>query len=246
MIKQFVALSGLPRTGSTLLSAILSQNPCIHSEGLSAVCHLMWNMQQTVLTSEEIKTNNKNIINPLVKSIPSIYYADITKPIIVDRCRSWTLPDNIKMLNTYFDNEPKIIVLVRPLVEVVASIMFLRKENGWTNLDANLFDEYSNPIMRALDGVKWAKNNNNGEFLFITYDELVNDTQTSIDRIYKHCDWKPFVHNFNNVVNKHVENDNFYEANLVGLHHIRSTISKRKLNIELSDELINKCKQLDI
>ena len=39
--QQFVCLSGLPRTGSTLLSAILSQNPLIHAEGNSAVSPLM-------------------------------------------------------------------------------------------------------------------------------------------------------------------------------------------------------------
>jgi len=44
---QFVCLSGLPRSGSTLLSAILSQNPLIHAEGNSAVCQLMWDMQMS-------------------------------------------------------------------------------------------------------------------------------------------------------------------------------------------------------
>jgi sulfotransferase len=131
-MKQFVALSGLPRTGSTLLSSILSQNPEIHAEGNSAVCQLMWDMQQSVLNSEQIKASNKDVLDALVKPIPHTYYSDVKKPIVVDKCRSWALPANMQMLNQYFDKTPKVIVLVRPLVEIVASFMALRKANGWT------------------------------------------------------------------------------------------------------------------
>lgn len=243
IIKQFVALSGLPRTGSTLLSAILSQNPEIHAEGNSAVCQLMWDMQQSVENSEQIKASNKNVLNALIKPIPHTYYADVAKPIVVDKCRSWTLPANVKMLNQYFDNATKIIVLVRPLVEIVASFMSLRKKNGWTNLEAGLLDDGSEPIMRSLAGVEWARKNNNGEFLFVTYDELVDDTQTSLDRIYEHCGWQPFAHNLDNIVNPYKENDSIF--GLTGLHDIRSQISRRTVDIDLSDELIKECNRLD-
>lgn len=243
VVKQFVALSGLPRTGSTLLSAILSQNPEIHAEGNSAVCQLMWDMQQSVVNSEQIRANNKNVLEALVKPIPDIYYANTTKPIVVDKCRSWTLPANVEILNRYFDNTPKVIVLVRPVAEIVASFMSLRKANGWADLEAGLLDDGSEPIMRSLAGVEWARKNNNGEFLFVTYDELVNDTQASLDRIYEHCGWQPFVHNLDNIVNRYKENDDVY--NLAGQHDVRRQISRRTVDIQLSDELVDKCNRLD-
>lgn len=242
-MKQFVALSGLPRTGSTLLSAILSQNPEIHAEGNSAVCQLMWDMQQSVINSEQIKASNKDILNALVKSIPHTYYADVTKPIVVDKCRSWTLQANIQILNRYFDNPPKVIVLVRPLVEVVTSFIALRKENEWTDPYQELLNNGSEPIMRSLAGVEWARNNNNGEFIFINYDQLLTYTVETLERIYEHCGWKPFVHNLDHIVNKHKENDSVY--GLLGQHDIRPTIGKRILDVKLSDELVNKCSQLD-
>jgi sulfotransferase len=243
MIKQFVALSGLPRTGSTLLSSILSQNPNIHAEGNSAVCQLMWDMQQSVANSEQIKASNKDLTNKLVKPIPHTYYSDIKKPIVVDKCRSWTLPANMEMLNRYFDDKPKVIVLVRPLVEIVASFMSLRKENGWRDLQTGLLDDGSEPIMRSLAGVEWARKNNNGEFLFVTYDELVDDTQATLNRIYKHCGWQPFAHNLDNIVNRYKENDEIY--GLVGQHDVRPQISRRTVDIDLSDELVDKCNRLD-
>lgn len=243
MVNQFVALSGLPRTGSTLLSAILSQNPEIHAEGNSPVCQLMWDMQQSITNSEQIKASNKNVLDSLVRPIPHTYYANVTKPIVVDKCRSWTLPANVQMLKGYFDNAPKIVVLTRPLVEIVASFMALRKANGWTNLEAGLLDDGSEPIMRSRAGVEWARKNNNGEFLFVTYDELVDDTQVSLDRIYAHCGWQPFTHNLDNIVNLHKENDAIY--GLSGQHDIRPQISRRLIDIKLSNELIDKCNQLD-
>jgi sulfotransferase len=243
LFNQFVALSGLPRTGSTLLSAILSQNPNIHAEGNSAVCQLMWDMQQSAINSEQIKANSKNVLDALVKSIPHIYYNDVKKPIVVDKCRSWTLPANIQMLNRYFDNTPKVIVLVRPLVEIVASFMSLRKENGWQDLEAGLLDDGSEPIMRSLAGVEWARKNNNGEFLFVSYDELVDDTQTSLDRIYEHCGWQPFAHNLDSIVNQYEENDAIY--GLAGQHNVRPQINRRTVNVDLSDKLIKECNRLD-
>ena len=243
MIKQFVALSGLPRTGSTLLSSILSQNPEIHAEGNSAVCQLMWDMQQSVANSEQIKASNKDLTNKLVKPISHTYYSDVKKPIVVDKCRSWALPANMEMLNRYFDDKPKVIVLVRPLVEIVASFMSLRKENGWQDLEAGLLDDGSEPIMRSLAGVEWARKNNNGEFLFVTYDELVDDTQVSLDRIYEHCGWRPFAHNLDNIVNRYKENDAIY--GLAGQHDVRPQISRRTVDIDLSDELVDKCNRLD-
>jgi sulfotransferase len=242
-MKQFVALSGLPRTGSTLLSSILLQNPNIHAEGNSAVCQLMWDMQQSAINSEQMQANGKDLTDKLVKPIPHTYYGDVKKPIVVDKCRSWTLPANIQMLNRYFDNTPKVIVLVRSMVEIVASFMSLRKANGWQDLETGLLDDGSEPIMRSLAGVEWARQNNNGEFLFVSYDELVDETQATLDRIYGHCGWEAFEHNLDQIVNTHKENDDVY--NLVGQHNVRLQISRRTVDVELSDELIDKCNRLD-
>jgi len=100
---QFVCLSGLPRSGSTLLSAILSQNPKIHAEGTSAVCQLMWDMQESYVKNckEQINANNRQTtVTELISQIPQLYYKNIddNEKIVVDKCRSWTLPDNIELL----------------------------------------------------------------------------------------------------------------------------------------------------
>jgi len=248
MIKKIIGLSGLPRSGSTLLSAILSQNIDIHAEGNSAVCQLMWDMQQScnINAKEQLLANNRNKTGKdLISSIPSIYYKDVKAPIIIDKCRSWTLPDNMMMLYNYVDSNPKVIVLERPLIEVVKSFVNLRKENNWQgNLEEGLLDNWSEPIVRSLNGVKWAKENNKGEFLFIQYDDLISNTQNTIDKIYKFCELESFEHDYNNIVNKHPENDSVY--GLLGQHDIRPTINKRNIDIKLSNSIIKRCKQLEL
>lgn len=243
MFKQFVALSGHARSGSTLLASILSQNPKIYSGGSSAVCQLMWDMHQSINNSEEIKANNLTHLDEMVKQIPHLYYANTDKPIVVDRHRSWTLPANMDMLKRYVDSNIKVIVLVRPNIEIVSSIVNLRKQNGWKDPEQNLFVEHGEPIMRPHAGVKWAKENNRGEFLFITYDELVNKTQLALDRIYSHCKWEPFAHNLEFVKNVCNEDDKFY--GLLGLHDIRPFIKQTKIKVDLSDQTVTNCLELD-
>jgi sulfotransferase len=246
-MNKFIALSGLPRSGSTLLSAILSQNPDIHAEGNSAVCQLMWDMQQSCNSNakEQLLANNRNnTIKDLIASIPSIYYKDVKASTVIDKCRSWTLPDNMNMLHQYINNQPKVIVLERPIIDIVKSFVYLRKENNWQgNLEKGLLDDWSEPIVRSLNGVKWAKENNKGEFLFIQYDDLLHNTNSIIDKIYKFCDLESFKHDFNNIVNKHPENDEVY--GMLGQHDVRPIISKRNIDVKLSSSIVKKCKQLD-
>lgn len=225
----FVALSGLPRTGSTLLSAILSQNPEIHAEGNSAVCQLMWDMQVSCQTTaaQQLAANRRYMDqDALVSAIPAIYYRDVKATHIVDKCRSWTLPANMDMLRRYIPNDPKVIVLTRPVDEIVASFVRLREANGWTgDLEAGLLEPGSEPIMRSLDGVTLARESGSSEFLFVEYADLVSDTDEVLKSIYEFCEFDPFKHDLLNIVNNHPEDDSVY--GLIGQHEIRSTIGAR-------------------
>jgi sulfotransferase len=202
-----IFLSGLPRTGSTLLTSILSQNPDIHAEGNSAVCQLMWDMQQSCLNSEQLKANRRYWdIDAFVSAIPKIYYRDTKRKIIVDKCRSWTLPPNLEMIKKYIIKDPKIIVMTRPVDEIVSS--FERLDRSYTK--ENLLIPGSEPIMRSLDGVNYAKENNNGEFLFVEYRDLINNPLKTISDIYKFCGWKLFKHNFKKIDSYFKEDDSIY------------------------------------
>jgi sulfotransferase len=246
---QFVCLSGLPRSGSTLLSALLCQNPKIHAEGNSAVCQSMWDLEQSLLyrCKEQIDANGRShTIHDLVSNIPSIYYKNMDKneKIIVDKCRTWTLPDNVALLKKYIDSNIKIIVLLRPIIEVVNSIVKLYKKNNKSIDIEKLLEVESDPIMRPFAGILHARNDNDDNtFLFISYKELVEAPEETMKKIYNFCSWDYFKHDFNNIVSKYKENDEIY--GLKGFHDIFSTIRQHNNEIDLPENIINKCLFLD-
>jgi len=251
-IKQFVCLSGLPRTGSTLLSAILCQNPKIHAEGNSAVCQLMWDVQQSCLNNcgEQLSANNKKyILQNFIKEIPNIYYSDSKEEIIVDKCRSWTIPANIELLKLYLGNNFKIIILERSITEIVKSFAKLHKKNGKTADYNMLLKPGYEPIMRSINGINFIRNaykienNRNNNFLFINYNNLVNETERTIQQIYDFCGWEYFEHDFNNVKVKYEENDEIY--GLKGHHEIRSKVEKEHNEIILPSDIQKRCEEID-
>ena len=258
-MKQFVCLSGLPRSGSTILSAILDQNPLIHAEGNSAVCQFIWDMHQagTVHAAEQLNGNNRiGTIHDIIKQIPQIYYKDIPvdKEIVVDKCRAWTIASNVELLRKYIDPDIKIIVLERSVTEIMKSFMKLYKKNNWSDekihevLKAMLVPNIE-PVMRSIIGINMARKANalqsdNKTFLFIHYDDLIANPAETIQRIYDFCGWAPYEHQFDNIVNAHPENDDFY--NLKGFHSIRHSLNKQENTIILPPDILVECQKIDI
>lgn len=223
--KSMFFLSGLPRTGSTLLSSILCQNPNIYAGGTSPVCQLMWDMQISCQENakQELMANNKAIIqDDLIRSIPNIYYKNTNCKYIIDKCRNWTLPANLDLIKRYITPNPKIIVLTRDIDEIVNSIVRVRKENKHLNPVENLFSKDVDFLARPLEGVEYAKNNNNGEFIFIDYHDFISNPKDTMDSIYDFFEIKRYNHYFKNIFNPYPENDLVY--GLMGLHDIKPNI----------------------
>lgn len=241
MNTEITFLSGLPRTGSTLLTSILSQNPEIHTEGNSALCQLMWDMQVSCWNTEQLK-NRPDVQDKLITSIPEIFYKGVEGNIL-DKCRSWTMPANMELIYKYITKSPKIVVMLRPITEIVKSFVFIRKMNGWENPEAQLLDKGSEPIMRSLDGIRYSKTINNGQFLYVWYSELVDQPKETINKIYDFCGWSKFEHNFESIANPNPEQDDLLD--MIGLHDIRPTLNRRIVDVQLSNSIANLCNELD-
>jgi sulfotransferase len=246
-MKSYYFLSGLPRSGSTLLSSILSQNELVYAGGNSPVCQLMWDMRVSVNTTsnQQILANNKSYIKSnLIRSIPHTYYGDIGQNIIVDKCRSWTIKENVDIIKNYITDKPKIIILIRPIEEIINSFCFLYESNGITINPESFLVDWSEPIMRSFEGIKHIiENEDSSNFLIISYNELVTKTSKVIDDIYKFFGWAHFEHNLTNIVNKYKENDSVY--GLEGFHSVRPTIGIRPTKNYLSKDLLDKCEELN-
>lgn len=108
---------------------------------------------------------------------------------------------------------------------------------------SGLLSELSEPIMRSFDGVIYAKQHNSGEFIFIRYDELVDNTQNTLNAIYDFCEIDRFQHALNDIDNEFQEDDSVY--GMLGQHHVRPTISKRTVSVNLPEHVIKKCHEMN-
>ena len=197
------------------------------------------NAQEQLMATGRFEKTRDTILSAL----PEIYYKDVERQVVIDKCRSWTFPPNIVLRKRFMGNA-KVICLERPLVDIIKSFIYLAKSNGWTDSQLEEFQKRlvvpdSEPLMRSVTGLRWAKDNDDGDYLFIKYDNLINDTENVIKRIYTFCNLKPFKHDYLNIVNKFPENDAVY--GMIGQHDVRQTISRRVIDVKLSQDVINAC-----
>jgi len=149
------------------------------------------------------------------------------------------------MIEKYITDKPKIVVLVRPMEEIVASFVQIRLKNNWPEEEAygNLLNDGDNLIMLPLDGAIHAKQNNDGKFLFVHYDEIVFDTKKTLEKIYDFYEWPKYQHELKNIQRPFAQNDEVY--NLNGLHEVRSIVEKQKYHIDLPKDIMKKCRYLN-
>jgi len=130
MSSKFYFISGLPRSGSTLLSAILSQNPAIHAGMHSALAPLWVSMIDKMGTKNEFQAqlNDTNRLS-ILKGIIENYYSDKQdKSFIFDTARAWQ-----KWIHVLVKIWPdvKIISCVRDVGWIADSIERLHKNRPW-------------------------------------------------------------------------------------------------------------------
>jgi sulfotransferase len=267
--KMFYFLSGLPRSGSTLLSSILNQNPNIYASSNSPVCGTMFSVESNIVNSEQYSAFPKpDIVPSMVYGILEGYYSDTAKNIIIDKSRGWCEKASLELLLRNLPYEPKIILTVRDIKSILASFIHLIHNNSdkvsFIDNEINQLQQFNfyrpdddircdylmqpkGLIDNSLYGIATALNPDNRKYFhFVEYDDLVDKTEETVLRIYKFLEIDPFEHNFNNIINHTPENDDVYGID--GLHSVRKEISRRGTNPEeiLSSYVLNKYSELEL
>lgn len=250
--KSYAFLSGLPRSGSTLLASILNQNPNIHSGANSPMCGMMWHLEQSIIATEQFNAYPKmHVVHPMVYGILESFYADRNEQFIIDKSREWTMPQHFELLTRVLPYEPKIIITVRSIVEILASFINLvhNNEGNVSFIDKEIqarqdFHFYRHPdeircdsLMRpkgpidnALYGIAFAcQPEFQKHFHFVEYHDLVSDTENVINGIYDFLGIEHFQHNYGEIENKFHERDETY--GLYGMHDVRRRVSRSTVNI---------------
>lgn len=261
-MKNFYFLSGLPRSGSTLMSSLLNQNPNIHASANSPLLDMIhYSEEYLLLKSEQYRADPKpKSLHKTISSIPENYYFDIEKPVIVDKSRGWI--NQINHIQDYITQEPKIICPVRNIVDILSSFISLIEKNEnnnfvdlWlkeNNLECNndnRCDYLMSPqgiIGLSYHAIKEAYRKGWGKYvLIVEYDDLISNPQREMNKIYDFLDMEPYLHNFSSIINTVQEEDSVY--GLKDMHIVRSKIQKihRDNNLYLSEKIMEKYKDLE-
>ncbi len=242
-------MGGLPRSGSTLLSSILNQNSRFDSGTSSPVLSMMHTIIDHLWNNELYHAYPKpNQASQIISNIINQWYSDVTAPVIFDKNRAWTA--RMDLIQGYLGIEnPKIICPVRDTDEILTSFISMIRRNpfqeGQTRInfideqlvkanipitDENRCDymmEGSGGIIgESYNAIFEGLNQGHGKcFYFVDYNDLINDPQQVMNGIYEFLEEEPYEHNFNQIFNKHQEQDlNTY--GLQDMHTVRASLEK--------------------
>jgi sulfotransferase len=261
-MKQFYFMSGLPRSGSTLLTALLNQNPNIHASTNSPLLDTIHYTEEYLLkNSEQYKANPKpECAHKVLSSIPYNYYFNTPENIIVDKSRGWV--NQIEHIKDYITKEPKIICPVRDIHDIITSFLYLiQKSNTTSFIDKGLIernipitnDNRADYLMSSEGSIGLSyhalseayRKGNDKYLLLVDYDDLIKNPQQQLNRIYEFLEIPKFTHNFDSVKTKEDENDNVYQ--LENMHTVRGKVEKihRDNTKFLSKYILNKYKNME-
>lgn len=244
-MKEVFFLSGLPRSGSTLLGSIIGQNPSFTvtptSPLLDLLCHT--NDGFRILSRQytfDVEATSDRVYRGIVKS----YYENITTDYVLDKHRGY--PKNIESVKKYISKSPKVICTNRPVAEVLASFIRLieKSQDAGNFVDATLirnglqvntsnrakclWEQYvSDPYRSMMIGLQTHREN----IIVVEYDDLVSRNQDTMRRIYEFLGVDQFEHDTENLKNYCAE-DKDEMWGLRGLHVIRDRVAKTSVPSE--------------
>jgi sulfotransferase len=232
--------SSLPRAGSTLLQNILAQNPAFYVTPTSGLLELIFGARLNYTNSAEFKAQDsaamKKAFLAFSRAGMEAYFEALTdKPYVIDKSRGWGV--HYDLLEMIFDEEPKIICMVRDLRQILSSLEKKFRQNpdkyrpienhanltGTTTLKRALLSLQSAPVGLALDRLievhqrGWAK-----KILFVRFEDLTAQPAATMQKVHAYLGVTDFVHNFDKIVQVTQEDDQVF--GIPGLHEIRPKI----------------------
>lgn len=253
---KFHFISGLPRSGSTLLAALLRQNPHFHAGMTSPVGSLFSGMLNQFSAGSEFgpvisQSQRRRLLQGLFES----YYANQKdKKIVFDTSRLWS--SKLPAIQDLFP-QAKMIACVRNVAWIMDSIERLYRANPYENTKLFNDDVERNTVYSRVDtlaqrnrlvGFAWAGlkeafySEQASSLLIIEYDLLAQAPEKVLRLVYDFIEEPWYPHDFN-----HIEYDapEFDEAlGLKGLHKVRPKVAMETRRTILPPDLFEQYSKL--
>ena len=229
----------LQRSGNTLLGSILNQNPDITLTANSPLTEIIYqldlikNQKDLKLSQHQNFPHNESLDNVIRKTFYT--YSETFKTKYVINRSNWASYGNLELLEKYFDKKIKFLILYRDPLECLASLLKaykIKKEDSkaaaehYMNIETGTLGNVVSQIPLV---------QNNYEHLFITYDELIANPQSTVNSVYDFFNIPKFEHSFKNLKQFEIQGVQYDDSIFgnVDLHTIRTDkIEKKTYPIE--------------
>ena len=125
---KFHCISGLPRSGSTLLAALLRQNPHVHAGITSPLMSLVCSLLNAMSAKSEWQHSFDSLKREtVIMGAIQGYYADVPNEVVFDTNRTWT--GKMNLLGRLFP-DAKVICCVRDIPSILESMERLFQKNS--------------------------------------------------------------------------------------------------------------------
>ena len=250
MTKTYHFISGLPRSGSTLLSSILKQNPRFTagiSDPLQMYAHSIIRDTNTAVGMEAAVPVEKR--REMIQGLFDIFYKDGNE-VCFNTNRAWAA--DTSLLKDLFPNF-KMIVCLRDVPWILDSFEQLNAKNPYTIKPLYHHQELGNVHDRCrmlmgevpnfggyvhspLINVQQSMfSNESNQLCYVEYDTLVNNPRSVMQQIYQFLGEPWYEHDFDNVEDSYDEFDD--QAKIKGLHTVRRKVEYKDRLSTLPGEL---------
>ena len=221
--KQLFFLVAMPRSGNTLFASVMNQNSEIAATPNSITLEIMKDLFFLKETDVFQNYPDHKSLDNVLDSVYDNYYKDWPQRIIIDRGPVMT-PGNFSLMQKHFKRPFKCIVLLRDLMDVLASYMQWYTENpdafpnrfNFKNDEEKLgmIMNTKGAVAKDLDAIKNAYNYPD-ICHFVKYNDLVKQPKQEFKKIYQFMDEPYYNHRFDNLDQVKV-NGLSYDDKIVG------------------------------
>ncbi len=244
-------ISGLPRSGSTLLAALLRQNPRFHAHMSSPLAGMIDVMSGEMSDRNELAAfiTDKQRQRVLHGLFASYYGAEFEAGVIFDTSRKWCA--KLPVLHELFPDF-KIIACVRQVPWIVDSLERAIQRNAlrpsfmvnfqtgstvYNRVEAVTFGE--GIVGHSYNALKEAFYGEHAHHLMLLqYETLVRDPAMAMAAVYDFIGESPFPHDFNNV---HFDVSEFDErTGMPGLHTVGRKVTAPERTTVLPPDIFHR------
>lgn len=241
--KRIYFLSGLPRSGSTLLANILAQQSRFHVTPTSGIVDMLVNVRNHWDQNDAFRAMDRKLSEQVkgtvLRAMLQGYFSHVEAAVCIDKNRYWA--EFLEMAEVLVGGRQnvKVIMTVRDLRDVLASFERLyRKTSALGQLPQEagmalkfktalgrmeIFIDDGQPVGRAYNAIRDAVTRGWKDCLhFVDYEELTRQPQQTLAGIYQFLGEEPFEHDFDNVAQVTFEDDFAY--GFKDLHVIRRQV----------------------